>query len=80
LRLAHLPGFNHARAVPNYRRAYIPGGTYFFTVTLLDRRQRLLVEHIDALRVAFRAIRATVHDGRRRRASRSLALPLDVAA
>jgi putative transposase len=39
--------------MPNYRRVWVPGGTYFFTVNLLDRRQRLLVEHVDALRDAF---------------------------
>ncbi|MCD9029423.1 transposase [Luteimonas sp. BDR2-5] len=33
---------------------WLPGGTYFFTVNLLDRDTRLLVEHIDVLRVAFR--------------------------
>ena len=38
----------------NYRRMRVPGGTYFFTVNLLERRRRLLVEHIDALRAAFR--------------------------
>ena len=51
-----------------YRRARIPGGTYFFTATLRDRRSKLLVEHIDVLRSAFRktlrqrpfAIRAVV--------------------
>jgi putative transposase len=40
--------------MPNYRRVWVPGGTYFFTVNLQDRRQRLLVEHIDALRGALR--------------------------
>jgi putative transposase len=48
----------HARRVPNYRRARVPGGTFFFTLTLLDRRRRLLVDHIDELSVAFRALRA----------------------
>ena len=37
-----------------YRRAFISGGTYFFTVNLADRRQTLLVDRIDALRSAFR--------------------------
>jgi putative transposase len=41
----------------NYRRAWVPGGTFFFTVNLFDRRRRLLVEHIDALRTAFRDTR-----------------------
>jgi putative transposase len=44
--------------MPTYRRAYVRGGIYFFTVTLLERRQRLLVDHIDDLRAAFRAVRA----------------------
>lgn len=37
----------------NYRRARIPGGTYFFTVNLLERNRRLLVDHIQLLRTAF---------------------------
>jgi putative transposase len=41
----------------NYRRAKVPGGTYFFTVNLLGRHRRLLVEHIGDLRAAFRAAR-----------------------
>ncbi|MEX2525954.1 MAG: transposase [Gammaproteobacteria bacterium] len=40
-----------------YRRNRLPGGTYFFTVTLRDRCSGLLVEHIDNLRVAFRETR-----------------------
>jgi putative transposase len=40
-----------------YRRNVVPGGTYFFTVTLADRRSSLLVEHISALRSAFRVAR-----------------------
>jgi putative transposase len=38
--------------MPNYRRAFVPGGCWFFTVNLLDRRETLLVDHIDALRDA----------------------------
>ena len=41
-----------------YRRAWVPGGTYFFTATLADRSQALLTEHIDALRHAVREVRA----------------------
>jgi putative transposase len=41
-----------------YRRSLVPGGAYFFTVNLADRRSRLLVEHIDRLRAAFQSIRA----------------------
>jgi putative transposase len=41
-----------------YRRNHMPGGTFFFTVTLADRRARLLVENIDLLRAAFRTARS----------------------
>jgi len=40
--------------MPNYRRAFIPGGRWFFTVNLHDRNASLLIDHIDALRAAFR--------------------------
>ena len=40
-----------------YRRYFVPGGTFFFTVTLADRRSSALVDHVDALRAAFRACR-----------------------
>jgi putative transposase len=43
--------------MPNYRRMRVAGGTYFFTVTLLERGSWLLVEHIDALREAVRQTR-----------------------
>ncbi|MGR9000110.1 MAG: REP-associated tyrosine transposase [Gammaproteobacteria bacterium] len=37
-----------------YRRAYAPGATWFFTVNLAERQKnRLLVDHIDSLRAAF---------------------------
>ncbi|MDP1785734.1 transposase [Nitrosomonas sp.] len=37
-----------------YRRAYVPGGSWFFTVNLAERKNnRLLVEKIDLLRSAF---------------------------
>jgi putative transposase len=38
----------------NYRRAFVPGGCWFFTANLFDRRQSLLVDKIDALRDATR--------------------------
>jgi putative transposase len=41
-----------------YRRSPVPGGAYFFTVNLVDRRSRLLVEHIDRLRAVFQSVRA----------------------
>jgi putative transposase len=41
----------------NYRRALVPGGTFFFTVTIADRRSSVLVENIASLRHAFRIAR-----------------------
>ncbi|WP_315728125.1 MULTISPECIES: REP-associated tyrosine transposase [unclassified Bradyrhizobium] len=43
--------------MPNYRRAFVPGGCWFFTVNLLNRRQTLLVEHVASLRLAVAATR-----------------------
>lgn len=43
----------------NYRRNFVSGGSFFFTVNLAERRLRLLTDHIDKLRVAFRAARTT---------------------
>ena len=40
-----------------YRRNFIRGGTFFFTVNLADRRSRLLINKIDLLRTAFRYVR-----------------------
>ncbi|OWW18994.1 REP-associated tyrosine transposase [Noviherbaspirillum denitrificans] len=40
--------------MPTYRRNIIPGATYFFTVTLLDRSSALLTTHVETLRAAFR--------------------------
>jgi putative transposase len=48
----------HAGGMSQYLRIWVPGGTYFFTVNLLERRRTLLVDHIDALRAAFRAAHA----------------------
>jgi len=39
-----------------YRRNFVPGGTYFFTVTLADRRSSMLVDCIDNLRSAYRSV------------------------
>ena len=43
--------------MPNYRRAFVPGGCWFFTVNLLDRRQTLLADHVTTLREAIAATR-----------------------
>ncbi len=41
----------------DYRRNYIKGGTYFFTVNLAERKQKLLIEDVDILREAFRTVK-----------------------
>ena len=41
----------------SYRRNLIPGASYFFTVTLLDRTSRLLVERVADLREVMRSVR-----------------------
>jgi len=38
----------------DYRRNFIAGGSFFFTVNLAERRLRLLTEHIEELRTALR--------------------------
>jgi putative transposase len=43
--------------MPNYRRAFVAGGCWFFTHNLFDRRQTLLIDHVEALRAAFAATR-----------------------
>jgi putative transposase len=42
----------------DYRRNFVAGGTYFFTVNLADRRRALLTEHIGLLRASIRSVRA----------------------
>jgi putative transposase len=45
--------------MPNYQRLWVPGGTSFFTVNLLERRENdLLVREIDLLRDCFARERA----------------------
>jgi putative transposase len=43
--------------MPDYRRNRVAGGTFFFTVNLLDRGSGLLVTRIEALRDAVRQAR-----------------------
>src|SRR5215467_3444445 len=40
-----------------YRRNFVAGGTFFFTVTLADRTSKVLPDHITALRDAMRHAR-----------------------
>jgi putative transposase len=42
----------------NYRRNLQAGGTYFFTVTLRDRRAKYLIDHVKALRQIVRDVQA----------------------
>jgi putative transposase len=50
--------------MPNYRRAWLKGGTYFFTVNLLKRHNNdLLVRHIDLLREVVRDVRVNQFKG-----------------
>jgi putative transposase len=41
----------------SYRRSFVRGGTYFFTVTLANKSATTLIAHVDKLRVAFRDCR-----------------------
>lgn len=46
--------------MPDFRRCGVPGGSYFFTVNLLDRHgNTLLIDRIDLLRDAVRRVRRT---------------------
>lgn len=39
-----------------YRRLYVPGGTYFFTVALADRKAQVLVDEIELLRSVYASV------------------------
>ena len=43
----------HSVGMSRYRRAGVTGGTYFFTVNLLERRRTLLVDRFDLLARCF---------------------------
>ncbi|MGI9410423.1 MAG: REP-associated tyrosine transposase [Hyphomicrobiaceae bacterium] len=45
--------------MPNYVRPSITGASWFFTVNLVDRRSRLLIEHIDTLRHATTKVKCS---------------------
>ena len=40
-----------------YRRVYVEGGCYFFTLALADRKSDLLVLEIECLRAAFKTVK-----------------------
>lgn len=54
----HLVNRRPGIAMPNYRRYRVPGGCWFFTVALEDRRSRILVDHVDDLRRAVKVVRS----------------------
>ena len=41
----------------NYRRSFIPGGTFFFTVTLKNRKSNLLVERFSLFKEAVQRVK-----------------------
>ncbi len=42
--------------MPRYRRALVPGGTFFFTVAIADRSDDLLVREVDRLRSVYSSV------------------------
>jgi putative transposase len=42
-----------------HRRNFVAGGTFFFTVALVDRTSRVLIDHIEALPAAMREARGS---------------------
>jgi REP element-mobilizing transposase RayT len=42
--------------MPRYRRAIIPGGTFFFTVAIANRSDDLLIRAVDRLRRIYRSV------------------------
>jgi putative transposase len=50
-------GFVDAVSMVNYRRNRVPGGTYFFTVTLANRSSSLLTDHVHLLAEAMREVK-----------------------
>ena len=41
----------------NYRRSFIPGGTYFFTVAVAERSSRILTDNIELLRASLTSVK-----------------------
>src|SRR4026208_2428754 len=46
--------------MPNYHRPSLPGGTFFFTIALADRRSTLLTDSVELLRASFAETRRTL--------------------
>jgi putative transposase len=45
--------------MPQNIRAFVPGGTFFFMVTLLERRRQFLINNLGNLREVFKTARLT---------------------
>jgi hypothetical protein len=43
--------------LPQYLRSFTPGSTFFFTLTRLECRRKLLIENLDKLREVFKVAR-----------------------
>jgi len=53
-----LRAIDYCYRMRKYKRAWIPGGCYFFTVNLAERdNNTLLIDHIDSLRNVIRYVR-----------------------
>src|SRR5712691_5973790 len=53
-----VPQDNGVRHMPNYRRNFVPGGTYFFTVVTHERRKLFVNEPVRVLlRTAMQTVR-----------------------
>jgi len=44
-----------------YRRNFVPGGCFFFTINLAERRLALLTDHIEVLRGGFAKRVSAIH-------------------
>jgi putative transposase len=56
MRLHRVSILFYSSPVTTYRRNFVPGGSFFFTVNLADRRSHLLTDKIALLRSAFRFV------------------------
>ena len=53
-----LPNLRKRSYLIRYRRVFVAGGYYFFTVKLANPKSRLLVEHVGVLRAVFKSVKA----------------------
>jgi REP element-mobilizing transposase RayT len=55
--------------MPNDRRAFVPGGCFFFAINLLERKQTLVFDHIASLREAVATTWADITPSRQTHSS-----------